>query len=156
MNRRRLHFGPEPSYILPAGYSITYDNVQFQARRKVTTKNNKGEFHIMALAFAAKDRVDGNLQLTGTNTTSPACSLPAETFLPIVSDVDNIKNYMAIILKRVAVRYLPSLHHLQRSVTKHVEHEYSTDMTKKSDTVNLGVLEGNPSKTPDTIAFWTT
>ena len=122
------------------------DNVQFTAHARADKADRSAQFHIMTLSFAAKHRVKPPTDL-GVDCVS-AIELDPDVFLPTPEDFDHLMTHMTYVIKRILVSTLSFASHLK---PPRMTHDHTKEMDTKSEIVNLGVLEGNPSKTPSTI-----
>ena len=140
-----------------AGYSLCFDNVQFESKVKHHTMEKKKSFHLYALAFAIKDRIPPPLPPPQDaddredSQTVPAVDLPCTAFIPSSSDLGTVKEYMTIIVQRTLVDFVPFLEELKHRVVRHVPHQYSEELQSKSEVNNLGIIDANPSNTGETI-----
>ncbi|XP_038069432.1 uncharacterized protein LOC119738598 [Patiria miniata] len=139
--RRRSSFKQDP------GYGVCWDNVQINPHRKLQGKQKKAECLSWALAFACGNRIP-TLHLKDPSTI-PASQL-ISSILPRPADYDELRKLMVSLVMRILVKYLPFM----QSMKKHLprpKHQYSAEMTRKSEVVNLGVLEVNPATTAGVV-----
>ena len=105
----------------------------------------------MALAFASVSRVHPEEPGEFIDGPKFAVDIDPHAFIPSYDDFEFMHERMATMVSRVLVENCPALEGLKRSVQWHIQHHHTEEMQKKSELINLGVFEGNPSATPDTI-----
>ena len=66
--------------------------------------------------------------------TYTALELPLPSILPSISDFDQLKERMVIIVERIISAYVPAFNSV--SVTKHIPHVYSENMSMKNEIVS--------------------
>ena len=135
----------------PAGYSITYDNVQFTAHAKHQTQTSRTKCHIMALAFAAVSRVHPEEPAELIEGPKMAVDISPSSFIATHEDVQFMKDRMEVMVSRILVHHMAVLEPLKTNLQWHIPHQHSDEMNQKSELINLGVFQGNPSSVPDTI-----
>ena len=79
--------------------------------------------------------------------TIPCRRVSPWAYLPSLSDWDDAKDRMEILVQRTLVQHVPALQHIKNRVQQHIPHEYSDEMEEKSYIVNLGAVDANPSTT---------
>ena len=120
-SRRRLVFTDPESTM--AGFSVTYDNVQFQANTKHQSIERKKGFHMYTMMYAARDRViPRSLSTPALSPVSPL-ELPAESFIPTMDDFQCLRDRMCVIVERILVDFVPGLE--GTGVVRHVPHDQS-------------------------------
>ena len=72
-------------------------------------------------------------------------------FLPNASDVKSIQNDMEVLVSRILCDYIKVFNCQKKSVVKHIPHEYSSEMARKSEGIVLDVLHKNETKGSDMI-----
>ena len=105
----------------------------------------------MALSLGVKHRVSVDKACDIPPGPTNAEDIDAFTFLPNHDDFDLEFSRMQDMVARILVQNFDALNHLEKRLTWHIPHAFSEEMNEKSTIVGLGVLEGNPSSTPDTI-----
>lgn len=89
--------------------------------------------------------------LSHTGHLSDLSQVPPSMFLPTCDDVIKVKSNLVILVSRVLTQYLSALTPLSKAIPKHITHQYTTEMSKKSDVVVLDVLMKNETKHADMI-----
>ena len=62
-----------------------------------------------------------------------------------------LRSRMEIIVGRILQELNPSLKNVK--ISKHVEHQYNTEMTMRSNITNLGVIDADPSSHDGVLAI---
>lgn len=65
---------------------------------------------------------------------------PLEFFLPSSDDVQSVKTNLVVLVSRILTHYIPGLVPFAKAVPKHIQHQYSKVMSKKSEVFVLDVL----------------
>ena len=82
--------------------------------------------------------------------------VPAEMFIPNITDVKKCKaNFVNIVCRKIT-RYITGLTDLAKAVPKHIPHMYSAEMAQKSEVFALDVLMRNEAKHKDMIEIMRT
>ena len=76
---------------------------------------------------------------------------PLEFFLPSSDDVQSVKTNLVVLVSRILTHYIPGLVPFAKAVPKHIQHQYSKVMSKKSEVFVLDVLMKNEAKYTDMI-----
>ena len=130
-----------------AGYSLTFDNVQFRAKVKHQTTEKKKTFHMFTMMLAAKDRVTPSPE--SNDYCRNADELDVSAYCPIQEDYDLLREDLKLLVQRLLVEIVPFLDECE-GVGTTPPHAHADEMARKSDVVNLGVLDVNPSGTGTT------
>ena len=80
-----------------------------------------------------------------------AVDLPVMTFLPSDDDYDVLRARMIVVAMRMLRTHLTYC--VEAEVEDHIEHEYSEQMSQKSELVNLGLFNANPSSNEGVTAI---
>ena len=82
------------------------------------------------------DRIDVT-SLDNTFPTLDISSMNMEDILPQEDDVNKLKENLIVLVSRKIRKYMPFFrkHIDAKAVTRHIEHEYSHQMSKKSEVV---------------------
>ena len=86
-------------------------------------------------------------QLTGASPTH---------FRPSTLDVAAVKENLVILVSRTLTEHIPSLAVFSKVVPKHILHQYSAEMSKKSEVAVLDVLMKNEAKHKDMLDIMST
>jgi hypothetical protein len=89
---------------------------------------------LQGMCYAHQHRVS-NANLP-RNDGAPALTLPASAFLPDHDVITSVRQRMIMIVTRIIAKHLPTIGtQVQRSVIKHIPHENSSAMKKRSKIV---------------------
>ena len=105
--------------------------------------------HMFSILVARSRLPPLSLNLTGKVTYVK--SLSWESFLLTHDDVKRVKGNLAVLVSRLLTKYFKSLSHLSKVVPQHITHQYSAQMSKRSEVVVLDVLMKNEAKASDII-----
>lgn len=119
-----------------SGYTLCWDNIQIdsEARHQGLTQNSK--IHLLALCYAAENRVPTVDLEVHRNNTVPALSLPLDTYLPQPEDYNALRDRMVVLVERLIVEEFAFFHAYRDVVLKHIPHKYSTEMSRQSSVVS--------------------
>ena len=123
---------PAPSFILIG------DNID----KNVAPRHMRHDHQVQSIHSwhwcASEDRFDTStvsMQLRDPDTIS------AKDYVPSVQDVSTLRDHYIILCARVLVSRLPFLQHFQDAVPKHIQHELSHEMAKKSNVVCIYIYD---------------
>ena len=128
------------------------DNVDKKQNVRDVRLDNQGEMLHMYGVLIGKSRTPAPV-LSHSGQISKLSEVPSSDFLPTSEDVSKVKDNLVIIISRVLTQYIEGLIPFSKSILKHIPHEYSTEMSKKSEVVVLDVLMKNETKHADMIAI---
>ena len=127
------------------------DNVDKQRKVRDLRADNSGKMLHMFSLLAGRSRTPApNLPHEGGGL-SLLDSEPVESFLPSESDVRAVKSNLVNIVCRVLTEYITGLSSLSKFVPKHILHQYSKEMSEKSEVYILDVLMKNEANHADMI-----
>ena len=101
------------------------------------------------LLFAAVSLHEEGLSHTGS--VADLSRMAFTEFLPSVADLEKVRKSLVILVSRVLTKYIESLQPLSTSVVAHIPHQYSKEMSKKSNLAVLDVLLKNEACSADMI-----
>jgi hypothetical protein len=116
------------------GYSCVIDNINQKTHTRHNTKNRSNKQYNMVQGYAFRDRVD-TLVLSDDHPNLDLNSIPIQSYLPSQTDLDVVRNEMAILVKRILTSYLPSCKELVTHVPTHIHHEFLEESGKKTERV---------------------
>ena len=117
------------------GYSIVGDNID----KNVSPRNMTIDHQVLSLHYfhyyAVLDRVDFHDK---SHIVTPVIKekVDYEKFLPSPSDIMALKKNLAVIVSRILVENIPALQRFVFGIKKHIDHEWSKEMAKKSVAVS--------------------
>lgn len=118
---------------------MCYDNVGIEeVSRHQGTKNKT--VHVWTSAFAVQHRV--NSKPEDPQPLTSAREIPLSAFLPGPDDVEQRRQRMAVVVKRILVSHLD--HFSRCSPPGSIVHQHSDELAKKSPIVTIGVIMSNP------------
>jgi len=126
------------------------DNVDKKRNvRDVRSGNQATMLHMYSL-LVGRSRIPG-IGLSRVGQVAKLSSLPTESFLPTLSDVNAVKKNLVVLVSRILTRYMHGLSPLSKAIPQHITHTYSAQMSKKSKVVVVDVLMKNEAKSSDVI-----
>ena len=131
------------------------DNVDKKRKVRDARSDNQGEMVHMYSVLVGKSCTPAP-QLSHTGHISKLSQVPSTMILPTCDDVNKVNSNLIIIVSRVLTQYLSALTPLSKAIPKHITHQYSTEMSKKSEVVVLDALMKNETKHADMIAIMNT
>lgn len=108
------------------------DNVDKKRKVRDVRSDHQGEMVHMFSLLVGKSRTPAPW-LTHSGQLSKIPRLSSSMFLPTCDDVDKVKSNLLILVSRVFTQYISGLAPLSKSIPKHIEHRYTTEMSRKSD-----------------------
>ena len=95
------------------------------------------------------------ISYTHTGQIADVMSLTGKSFLPTYDDVERVKGNLAVLVSWFPTKYMymyfKSLSPLSKAVPQHISHQYSAQMSKKSEVVVLDVLMKNEVEASDML-----
>ena len=112
--------------------------------------NHRGQMVHMYSMLVLKSRVSSSsLPITGN--TGSSINSSALSFLPSHEDIVLIRKNLVVLVICVLCTYIKSLKPLNSVIPKHIIHQFSTEMSQKSDVHVLDVLMKNETCHSDTV-----
>jgi hypothetical protein len=132
-------------------YQIVGDNVDIRVVPRHMTLDHRTADHHWFHIYAVKNRVQAPPSLCDDHPIGDIKTAQLSVFLPTKQDCcDLAKEFIAIIM-RVLVQHVPKLQRYASLVPVHLPHKHSTEMMRKSEIVNLGVVMKNEQRTEEMI-----
>lgn len=126
------------------------DNVDRKQRVRDMRADNQGKMmHMFSMLVGRSHTPAPHLSHVGQ--VSEINPVKHEGFLPGVKDVRKVKGNLVIIVGRILTKYIIRLLPLAKAIPKHIQHEYSREISKKSDVVVLAALMKNEACHTDMI-----
>ena len=117
------------------GFKILGDNLDKTIKPHDVRSNNQSQsLHYFNL-YAVCDRIDFSLFSCESSIIDPA-NLDMSVFLPSAADKDALFDNFTILISRILCGYFPTLCEYVSSVTQHIPHKYSREMSSKSHVVS--------------------
>ena len=111
--------------------------------------NQESLLHMYSI-LDGRSRIPPNT-LSYTGHVSSLTTIPAKEFLPIEDDFINVQQNLIIIVSRMLTQYIKGLSVFAKAVPQHIQHQYSTEMGRKSEVIVLDVLMKNEACRGDMI-----
>ena len=136
---------------LAAGECIQFigDNVGKKKSVRDIRSDNQAKLHHMYSMIAVRARIPP--PRVDRFTPVDLEKVPILHFLPTSSDIQSLRRNLVILISRILCKYIKPLACISDVVPKHIIHNHTNDMGKKSDTVVLDVLHKNEAKHEDML-----
>ena len=86
--------------------------------------------------IAVRDRVDVS-SLSDEVRVPDLESIQLDNLLPSSEDERSVLSHFAVLIARTLVKYMPFFAKFGKEFEKHILHEYTEEMTRKSEVVNI-------------------
>ena len=128
--------GPEfcepPSYT----FKIVGDNID----KTVRPRDMRSDYQARSLhyfhAYAVQDRLNMDT-LDDTASAPDMSSISLELLLPSPQDEIDIRKNMSVLVARILKKYMPFFEKYGRGIERHIMHQYSEEMSRKSSVVSI-------------------
>ena len=128
------------SQLVPPCYILQGDNYDTTVHARDMRMDNQNKSLHYFNTYAVKDRPDFYMLDSDHSATSKDIrSAPISTFLPTMEDCKKVQDNYVVLVARVLVDHLTFLHSLKKCVPCHVEHKYSSEISKKSEIVSNSI-----------------
>ena len=118
------------------GFKIVGDNIDLTVKPRYMRQERQATSLHYFHSYAVKDRIDFST-LSGTPTIIYPLTFDVKKFLPSIEDNSNIESHMTILFARALVTSMPYCkNHFSRAVIRHIPHQYSAEMARKSCVVS--------------------
>ncbi|XP_062602465.1 uncharacterized protein LOC134264190 [Saccostrea cucullata] len=132
------------------GYCLVWDNVGKMVRVSRQSSERQNKMLLWALSYCVENRI-ATCHMNDQIVTR-AIDIPLEKFLPRQADFKEVRQRMTVIVARIIVQEIPFFkEHFMDCVPKHIRHKFWRESSKKSNVINLGVCQENPSTIEGTI-----
>ena len=147
----KLHKDPIHQWIKDGvTFKFIGDNVDKKKRVRDVRSDHQGEMLHMYSVLVARSCLP-SLSLSQTGEVANLTSLPWVSFLPTQDDIQAVQSNLVALVSRLLTTYIKGLLPFSESVPKHIIHQYSREMSKKSEVVVLDILMKNEASGPDMI-----
>lgn len=119
-------------------YKIVGDNLDKNVySRYMRVKKYRTKSHNMFHSFAVADRIDTNAFVDDHQLLClPSPDMPAKSFLPSLEDDVMLKKNIVTLISRILIQHIPFFKLcFDDLVPSHIAHEYTKEMSRKSDVV---------------------
>lgn len=132
-------FPPPPSPMYMTTYKLVGDNIDKDVRpRDMRSDYQTRSMHYFH-SYAVKDRVD--LSCMSDQAITPSMDVNFEELLPSKNDMNAIRKNITVLFARVLRKYIPFFDNYGKGVERHIHHEFSAEMSRKSEIVCTKLLE---------------
>lgn len=127
---------PEPMSMdcAPHSFVVILDNIDVYVKSFDMRMAHQSKMMNFVNTMAILDRIDTS-KLSNQVTSIDRDSIDLNTLLPTPQDTEIMKKHFAIHISRLLTEYIPCLQGYSKFVTKHIDHTYSKQMSKKSTVV---------------------
>lgn len=132
-------------------FKLWGDNVDKKQKVRDLRSDNSGKLVHMFSILAGCSRTPAPDLPHNCSSLSVLDELSSSHFLPSEGDVSAVKCNLVFIVSRILTKYITGLSSLAKFVPKHILHQYSREMSQKSQVCTLDVLMKNEAKHADMI-----
>lgn len=117
-------------------YKLVGDNIDKNVKpREMRADNQTRSLHYFH-TYGVRDRID--LSAFSSEIKVPdVSSIQLENFLPSSRDEKIMKKNFGVIIGRILVKFVPFFKKFGKGLERHIQHEYSEEMSRKSEVVSL-------------------
>lgn len=120
---------------LNAGYKLVFDNIDKNVKPRYMRCDAQTKSLHYVQVYGVKDRIDYSLFTSEHKTDMNLYSI-----LPTSEDYESLKRDFGVLISRIMHRHLPFFgNKFRKLVQRHIPHQYSAEMCKKSEVVSLRV-----------------
>ncbi|KAL5467031.1 hypothetical protein EMCRGX_G031198 [Ephydatia muelleri] len=127
-------------------FKLVGDNIDKNVKPRYMRSDNQTKslhyFHVYAVA----DRVDTSQSSNQTNIIWDPQSVNLQVLLPSIDDERMMKENFCTLISRVLVKHMKHLQPYTSTVSQHILHKYSKEMSEKSQLIPLGVILKNENQ----------
>ena len=116
------------------------DNIDYEIHARVQSQKHLNRSIHWTHQFAVLDRVQ-DPQLDSHSSQKPVSDIQFVELLPDKDVMENLVRNWAVIVSRVVTKYLPAFRSFRDVVVRHIPHEYSKEMSQKSNSVLVETLQ---------------
>lgn len=129
------------------GFTLCLDNVGKKVTTRYPTAMSSNVYINMALGYMAINRIPStNTVWDDPGELIKVIRIPTDSFIPNDVDFGNLRSRIEVIVGRILSRHLPWFKdNFGNFSTPHILHEHSSETSRKSILINLGVFNENPS-----------
>ena len=147
----KLYDAPLQQWITDgATFKFIGDNLDKKRGVRDARSDHSGQMIHMYSTLVAHSRLPA-LDLCQTGQIADLSTIPWKSFLPSEDDVAHVKSNLVILVARVLTQYIKELAPLSRSVPQHIAHQYTEQMSRRSEVAVLDVLLKNEACHSDMV-----
>ena len=113
---------------------IVADNIDHEVYARIQTKEHNNNSIHWTHQYAVRDKVVNPTLETSAPQVDPD-DLQLSVLLPDRGVQQNIINQWTVLVSRIVTKYIPAFQNFQKNVIWHIPHEFSEEMSTKSDMV---------------------
>ena len=130
------------------------DNLDKQRTVRDMRTNHRGELmHMYSILAGATRTTDPSL--SHHENIADVSSISSVSFLPTDRDISSVRKNLTVLVARILTQYFKDFKPLQRAVSSHISHQFSNEMSRKSEVVVVDVLQKNEACRSDMIDIMT-
>ena len=117
------------------------DNIDYEMHARVQSQQHKNRSIHWTHQFAVLDRVqDPSLESSQKSSQKAVGEIQLADLLPDKNVQANLVRNWTVLVSRAITKYLPPFQSFQDVVVRHIPHAYSVEMSEKSESVGLIVV----------------
>ena len=133
-----------------AVFKFIGDNVDKHVGVRDVRSGNQSQFVHMYSILAVRSRLPRE-DLSRVGTVGDLSKIKFRKFLPSCTELQNTRKNLVVLVGRVLTKYVESLKPLAQCVSSHIPHQYSKEMSEKSQIAVLDVLVKNEASGAEMI-----
>lgn len=147
----KLHKVPLQNWISEgATFKFIGDNVDQKRGVRDPRSDHSGEMLHMYSVLVMKSRLPpADLERSGR--VAQVSTLPWSSFVPSRADVEAVKQNLVVLVARLLTEYFKDLTPLSKSVPQHIQHQFTHQMSQKSEVAVMDVLMKNEARHSDMV-----
>lgn len=147
----KLHKVPIDKWIAE-GATIKFigDNVDQKKGVRDPRSDHSGEMLHMYSILVSKSRLP-SVDLDRSGRVAQVSTLPWSSFVPSSCDVEHVKRNLVVLVSRLLTQYFKDLAPLSKSVPQHIQHQFTHEMSQKSEVAVVDVLMKNEARHSDMV-----
>ena len=150
-NVSKLHDVPLQKWIADGvTFKFIGDNVDKKRGVRDARSDHSGHMIHMYSTLVVRSRLPA-MGLCQTGQVADLHTIPWKSFLPSSNDIGHVKSNLVILVSRLLTQYIKDLSPLSRSVPQHISHQYTEEMSRRSDVAVLDILMKNEACHSDMI-----
>lgn len=123
------------NFVIEKYNRLVGDNIDYEIYARVQSQQHRNRSIHWTHQFALLDRVQ-DPQLDRFSSQKPVSEIQLAELLPDNDVMANLVRNWSVIVSRVITKYLQPFRQLRDVVIRHIPHEYSKEMSQKSDSVS--------------------
>ena len=124
----------------------TFDNFDFKVLANIILTNHRNSDIHWITQYFTFNRVSSSL-------VQDMNAFENSNYLLSNEELQMFRREFIVLVSRVLVEFFPCLNPLKSLVSKHIRHQYSDEMSKKSVIINLPIVPYNQTKHADVVLY---